>query len=109
MSHLTRRALVRSAVAGTVLFPALVSELLAQGPADPLAPRPPHFPPGCASSSCSCPAVSHVDLFDPKSRLTQDHGKAVTLDHPETRNRPGYEKPFRRPQWSSRSPRAGPR
>ena len=44
--------------------------------------------------------VSHVDSFDPKPKLAADHGKTVTLDHPETRNRPGYEKLFlKRPQW----------
>jgi hypothetical protein len=45
--------------------------------------------------------VSHVDSFDPRPRLTTDHGKSVKLDHPETRNRPGYEKLFlKRPQWT---------
>ena len=44
--------------------------------------------------------VSHVDSFDPKPKLFADHGKTVTIDHPETRNRPGYEKLYlKRPQW----------
>jgi hypothetical protein len=44
--------------------------------------------------------VSHVDSFDPKPKLTADHGKQVTFDHPETRNRPGYEKLFlKKPDW----------
>ena len=44
--------------------------------------------------------VSHVDSFDPKPKLIADHGKQVTFDHPETRNRPGYEKLFlKRPDW----------
>ena len=44
--------------------------------------------------------VSHVDSFDPKPRLFADHGKEVIFDHPETRNRPGYEKIFlKRPDW----------
>ena len=44
--------------------------------------------------------VSHVDSFDPKPKLFADHGKTVKLDHPETRNRPGYEKLYlKRPQW----------
>ena len=44
--------------------------------------------------------VSHVDTFDPKPRLTADVGKEVKLDHPEIRNRPGYEQIFlKRPQW----------
>ena len=45
--------------------------------------------------------VSHVDSFDPKPALFADHGKQVVLDHPETKNRPGYEKLFlKRPGWN---------
>jgi uncharacterized protein (DUF1501 family) len=45
--------------------------------------------------------VSHVDSFDPKPRLAADHGKSVAFDHPETRDRPGYEKLFlKRPGWA---------
>jgi Protein of unknown function (DUF1501) len=97
-----RRGFLRSAVAGTALFPALVSELLAQDAADPLMPKPPHFPAKAKSVIFlfMSGGVSHVDTFDPKPRLAADHGKAVTLDHPETKNRPGYEKLFlKRPQW----------
>jgi hypothetical protein len=91
----TRRRFLRSAVAGTSLFPALVAELLAETTAPHFAPRAKHviflFMSG---------GVSHVDSFDPKPKLTKDHGKQVTLDHPETKNRPGYEKLFlKRPQW----------
>lgn len=101
-----RRGFIRSAVAGTALFPAIVSELLAEdaarGPIDPLAPRPPHFPAKAKSVIflLMSGGVSHVDSFDPKPRLTSDHGKHVVLDHPETRNRPGYEKlVLKQPQW----------
>src|SRR5688572_9749484 len=89
-----RRTFARSAVAGSVLFPALVSELLAGDAADPLAPKPPHFPAKAESVIFLflSGGVSHVDTFDPKPRLAADHGKTVALDHPETRNRPGYEK-----------------
>ncbi len=38
--------------------------------------------------------VSHIDSFDPKPALTKDHGKQVKLDHPEIKDRPGYEKIF---------------
>ena len=102
-----RRGFVRSAVAGTVLFPALVSELLAASapsrtPSDPLAPQPPHIPARAKSVIFlfMSGGVSHVDSFDPKPRLVADHGKRITLDHPETRNRPGYESLYlKRPQW----------
>ena len=38
--------------------------------------------------------VSHLDSFDPKPALIRDHGKQIKLDHPEIKDRPGYEKIF---------------
>ncbi len=44
--------------------------------------------------------VSHVDSFDHKPALFRDHGKEIRADHPEIKNRPGYEKIYlKRPQW----------
>lgn len=41
-----------------------------------------------------------MDSFDNKPRLSQDVGTEVKLDHPEIRNRPGYERIFlKAPQW----------
>ena len=98
----SRRHFLRSAVAGSALMPALVREMLAEERTDALAPKPPHFP-GKAKRVIflfMSGGVSHVDSFDPKPKLTSDHGKQVTFDHPETRNRPGYEKLFlKKPQW----------
>ena len=93
---------VRSAVAGSLLMPGILHELLAADAADPLAPEKPHFPAKAKSVIFlfMSGGVSHVDSFDPKPKLIADHGKQVTLDHPETRNRPGYEKLFlKRPDW----------
>jgi hypothetical protein len=107
--HCGRRGFLRSAVAGSLLWPGIVSELLADtttsepAPADPLAARPPHFSPKAKSVIFlfMTGGVSHVDTFDPKPKLIADHGKHVELDHPETKNRPGYEKLFlKRPQWT---------
>ena len=105
----TRRQFIRSFVAGSMLMPGILSELLAEdaarADADPLAPRAPHFPARAKRVIFlfMSGGVSHVDSFDPKPRLFSDHGKQVTLDHPETRNRPGYEKLFlKRPQWEFR-------
>ncbi|HWB11891.1 MAG TPA: DUF1501 domain-containing protein [Pirellulales bacterium] len=112
----SRRRAIQSFVSGTMLLPGIVHELLAadvrgdSGPArdpeaDPLAPRPPHFP-GKAKRVIflfMTGGVSHVDSFDHKPRLFADVGKEVKLDHPEIRNRPGYERIFlKRPQWSFR-------
>ncbi len=104
-----RRDFLRSAVAGSLLVPGILSELLAEdarrSSSDPLAPGRPHFPARARSVIFlfMSGGVSHVDSFDPKPRLFADHGKQVVLDHPETRNRPGYEKLFlKRPQWEFR-------
>ncbi|MDR3634799.1 MAG: DUF1501 domain-containing protein [Isosphaeraceae bacterium] len=99
----SRRGLLRSALAGSLLMPAILHELLAEE--DPLAPRAPHFAPRAKSVIFlfMSGGVSHVDSFDPKPLLTANHGKSITLDHPETKNRPGYEKLFlKRPQWAFR-------
>lgn len=103
-----RRGFLRSFVAGSLLMPAILSELLADETPDarrsddPLAPKPAHFP-GKAKRVIflyMSGGVSHVDSFDPKPRLFSDHGKEVKLDHPETNDRAGYEKLFlKRPQW----------
>ena len=108
----SRRDFVRSFVAGSLLMPGIVSELLAESnpqsairnpqPTDPLAPKPAHFPPKAKRVIFlfSSGGVSHVDSFDPKPRLIADHGKQIQADHPEIQNRPGYEKIFlKRPQW----------
>ena len=90
----TRRAAIRSAVAGSVLFPGILRDLLGAEP---------HHAPKAKRVIFlfMSGGVSHVDSFDPKPKLTADHGKQVTLDHPETRNRPGYEKLFlKKPQWA---------
>jgi hypothetical protein len=105
MNNLSRRGFLRSAVAGSALMPAILHELLAgETPsADPLAPRAGHFPAKAQRVIFlfMSGGVSHVDSFDPKPRLTADHGRTIALDHPETRGRPGYDRLFlKRPQWA---------
>jgi hypothetical protein len=79
-ARLSRRAMLRRAGAGfgsVALAALLADEAYAAPSANPLAPRTPHFParakrviflfmPG---------GPSQVDTFDPKPRLTRDHGK----------------------------------
>ncbi|MBX3398652.1 MAG: DUF1501 domain-containing protein [Gemmataceae bacterium] len=102
MKPFSRRGFVRSSLAGSLLMGGLLGDLLAEGRTDPLAPKKPHFP-GKAKSVIflfMSGGVSHVDSFDPKPKLIADHGKQVTFDHPETRNRPGYEKLYlKKPDW----------
>jgi hypothetical protein len=102
-----RRQFLQSAVAGSLLMPGILQELLAEGSSpdaghDPLAPRESHFPAKAKHVIFlfMTGGVSHVDSFDHKPRLYQDVGTEVKLDHPEIRNRPGYERIFlKRPQW----------
>jgi len=102
MSTNPRRLFLRSAVAGSLLFPGLLHELLAEAADDPLAPKKPHFPAKAKRVIFlfMTGGVSHVDTFDHKPRLFKDVGTEVKLDHPEIKNRPGYERIFlKRPQW----------
>lgn len=75
----TRRQTVRSLMAGSLLFPAILNDLLASGGGDgaSVTPRAPHFP-GEAKRVIflyMTGGVSHLDTFDPKARLTSDGGK----------------------------------
>lgn len=102
MYPLSRRGFVQSAVAGSLLMPGILSQLLADDQRDPLSPKKPHFPAKAKAVIFlfMSGGVSHVDSFDPKPKLFSDHGKQVTFDHPETKNRPGYEKLFlKQPNW----------
>ena len=103
---MNRRHLLHSAVAGSLMFDGVVADLLrADGGAavsDPLEPR---LPPALAKAKqviflFMTGGVSHVDTFDPKPALARDHGKEIKADHPEIKNRPGYERIYlKRPQW----------
>ena len=56
-----------------------------QAPADPLAPRPPMFPPRAKRVIFlfMSGGPSHVDLFDPKERLQRDSGKPLPFEMPK--------------------------
>ncbi len=100
-SFLNRRRFVQSAVTGSVLFPGIMQQLMAED-ADPLAPREPHYPAKAKRVIFlfMTGGVSHVDTFDPKPELTRSHGKEIKADHPEIKGRPGYERIYlKRPQW----------
>ena len=95
-----RRQVIRSAVAGSLIFPGLVRQLLAGD--DSFAARAAHFPARAKNVifMFMTGGVSHVDTFDPKPALHRDHGKEIKADHPEIKDRPGYERIYlKRPQW----------
>ena len=80
----TRRQMIRSLAAGGLLLPGVLSEMIAgqasaspHPPADPLAPRAPHFAPPAKRVIFlfMTGGVSHVDTFDPKPALRAHHGK----------------------------------
>jgi hypothetical protein len=80
----TRRESLRSILGASLVFPAILSDLLAadgpaSSPGNPLAPKPPHFPPKAKRVIFlhMSGGVSHVDTFDPKPKLFADHGKTV--------------------------------
>jgi hypothetical protein len=65
--------MVRSLLLGSGLFPALLSELMANPGDNPLAPKAPRFP-GTAKRVIFIylsGGMSHVDSFDPKPKLTE--------------------------------------
>jgi len=100
-----RRPLLRSLVGGSLLFPGLLSQLLAEeaGPGatrDPLAAAPPQFPARAKRVIFlfMSGGVSHVETWDPKPRLVADAGKTLQVE--EFQGRKGSFPMFLRPpQW----------
>ena len=77
-----RREVLRSMLAGSLLMPGLLSELLASEVAksdDPLAPKPGHFPAKAKRVIFvfSNGGVSHMDTFDYKPELFKADGKMM--------------------------------
>src|SRR5262245_52829822 len=99
---ITRRHALRSLVGGSLLLPGILSELLADGqtPADPLAPRQPHFAPKARRVIflLSSGGVSHMDTFDYKPRLFQADGRMMGAGGGLSLER----RPLLRPRWPFR-------
>ena len=99
-----RRHFLRSAAAGSLLFPGIVQQLLADAgdAGNPLAPRLPHFPARAKNVIFlfMTGGVSHIDTFDPKPELAKRHGQEIPSDHPSTKDREDYKRIFlKRPDW----------
>src|SRR5690349_7238664 len=96
----TRRSMLRSLAAGSLLLPGILQAVLndsasgaALAPPDPLAPRPPQFAARAKRVIFMnmSGGTSHLDTFDPKPRLYADGGKISST-------RPGA-RPFLAPFW----------
>ncbi len=80
---ISRRYLLRRSACGFGLMG--LTSLLAES-ADPLAPKPPHFPAKAKRVIFLFMhgGPSHIDTFDPKPRLVKDHGKPLPFKRPLT-------------------------
>jgi Protein of unknown function (DUF1501) len=97
----TRRTVIRSLVAGSVAFPAILSELLAadgRRSADPLAAKKPHFPPKAKRVIWlfSTGGVSQMDTFDPKPKLFAADGKTLGVGGGLSLEK----RPLLKPRWA---------
>jgi hypothetical protein len=72
-----RRQMIRSLLGSSLLMPGLLRDLMAAD--DPMPQKPPHFPAKAMRIIFlyMTGGVSHVDSFDPKPKLAEDHGKTV--------------------------------
>lgn len=78
----TRRHLIQSLAAGSLLMPGLVSQMLAEDAGnDPLSPKQPHFPAKAKRVIFifSNGGVSHMDTFDHKPELFKADGKMTGI------------------------------
>lgn len=92
-------------IGGSILFPGIVSQLLADeagtsASVDPLSPRPSHFAPKAKRVIFlyMSGGVSHVDSWDPKPKLFADAGKTIPVN--EFQGRKGdFHMFLKRPEW----------
>src|SRR3954469_12134285 len=101
----SRRTFMRSGVAGSILMPGLLSQLLAgedkANESNPLAPKATHFPPKAKRVIFlfMTGGVSHVESFDPKPKLFADHNKTYAVN--EFQGKAGkYNMFLKKPQWA---------
>ncbi len=98
---LSRRACLRSLVGGSLLLPGILSELAAaDAPADPLAPKQPHFPAKAKRVIFvfSSGGVAHMESFDHKPELIKSAGKLTKAGGGLS----NQEKPLVKPRWEFR-------
>ena len=90
----SRRDFLRSTACGfgSLALASLLSDT-ARGASNPLAPRPPHFPPRAKRVIFLFMqgGPSQIDLFDFKPRLVADHGKPIPFAIPKDMAEDGIE------------------
>jgi hypothetical protein len=106
----SRRAAISSLVTGSMLGSGIISDLAnASAPAsmdDPLRPKPGHFAPRAKNVIFlnMSGGVSHIDSFDYKPALFEDHGKTYQVPEIMLRafapNNRAAGKFFKRPDWN---------
>jgi hypothetical protein len=86
----SRRAAIQSLVGGSMIYPALLADLMAGEDADPLAPRRPHHRASAKNVIFvfSSGGVSHVDSFDPKPELARLAAEGTKLPRGDARPSP---------------------
>ena len=99
----TRRQLLRGAAGGfgAIALHGLLSDThAADAPADPLAPKKPHFTPRARRVIFlyMTGGVSHVESFDHKPKLFADAGKTLTVDNWQGK-RGDFKRFLTKPQW----------
>ena len=96
MTPLSRRDLLRSAGGGfgALALAAMLAEEAAANPADPLAPKRPHFEPTAKRVIFlfMSGGPSHVDTFDPKPELTRLHGQPLPASFGPVKTRRGVDR-----------------
>src|SRR6478672_11973398 len=85
-TRFTRRELLAKCACGfgSVALAGLLADEVSAAP-DPLAPKPPHFPPKAKRVIFLFMhgGVSHVDSFDPKPKLAEMNGKPLPFAKPK--------------------------
>jgi hypothetical protein len=98
----SRRELLRGAAGGfgALALRGLLAETSAAAPADPLAPRRPHFPARAKRVIFlyMTGGVSHVETFDHRPKLYADAGKTITVDNWQGK-RGQFKRYLKKPHW----------
>jgi hypothetical protein len=96
MIPLSRRDLLRSAGGGfgALALAAMLADDASADPADPLAPKQPHFEPTAKRVIFlfMSGGPSHVDTFDPKPELTRLHGQPLPASFGPVKTRRGVDR-----------------